>query len=126
MIFTPLMLIHVAAATGAIVLGGLTLALRKGTPLHRLFGRAWIVLMLTAALVSFGIRTKGHFTPVHILSVVTLVVVCLSIYTAMRGRIKAHRRGMLSMYVSLLIAGAFTLLPGRRLGALLWHAVGVI
>jgi uncharacterized membrane protein len=120
------MLIHIAAATGAVVLGGLTLALRKGTPLHRLFGRAWILLMLTTALVSFGIRTKGHFTPIHILSAVTVVVVCLSIYAAMRGRISAHRRGMRLMYISLLIAGAFTLLPGRRLGALLWQAVGVI
>jgi uncharacterized membrane protein len=28
---------------------------------------------------------------------------------------------MQSLYASLLIAGAFTLLPGRYLGSLLWH-----
>ncbi|NEX60510.1 DUF2306 domain-containing protein [Noviherbaspirillum sp. 17J57-3] len=121
--FTPLILIHVAAAGGALVLGGLTLALRKGTAMHKLFGRLWVVLMLVAALVSFGIQRSGHFSAIHVLSVITIVSVSAAIVAAARGRISAHRRGMTAVYASLVVAAIFTLLPGRRLGDLLWNAV---
>jgi uncharacterized membrane protein len=37
------------------------------------------------------------------------------------GNFKAHRWGMWTVYISAcLIAGAFTLLPGRFLGRLVW------
>lgn len=124
--FTPLILIHVAAAIGALLLGGLTLLLRKGTRLHKLFGRSWVVLMLTTALVSFGIQRSGHFSVIHILSVITLAGISSAVFAAMKGRISAHRRGMTAVYVSLVIAGIFTLLPDRRLGYLVWHAVGLV
>jgi uncharacterized membrane protein len=124
--FTPLILVHVAAACGALLLGGLTLFLRKGTKLHKMFGRTWVVLMLVTALVSFGIQRSGHFSAVHVLSVITLVSVSAALFAAAKGRISAHRRGMTAVYVSLVVAGIFTLLPGRRLGYLVWHAVGLV
>lgn len=114
--FTPIILIHLFTALGAVVLGGVTLAMRKGTPLHRLFGRVWAGLMLTAALVSFGIQRNGHFSLVHLLSVLVLVAVSASIYAAATGRINAHRKGMTRTYISLVIAGLFALTPVRRLG----------
>ena len=98
--FTPLILVHTAAALGA--------------------------LMLVTAIVSFSIRTTGNFSPIHILSVAAIAGIGMSIYAVVHGRIAAHRRGMLSVYVSLVIAGAFTLLPDRRLGQLVWHAVGLV
>lgn len=124
--FTPLILIHVAAALGALLLGGLTLFLRKGTRLHKMFGRTWVILMMITAAVSFGIRSSGSFSPIHILSVITLISVTAALFAAAKGRISAHRRGMTAVYVSLVIAGVFTLLPGRRLGYLVWHAVGLV
>lgn len=124
--FTPLILTHIVTAVGALVFGGITLGLRKGTPTHRLFGRLWVVLMVATALVSFGIRSSGHFSWIHLLSVGTLIGLGASIYAVIRGNINAHRRGMVSTYTSLAIAGAFTLIPGRRLGDLLWNAVGLI
>ena len=124
--FTPVILIHVVAAGGAIVLGGIALLLRKGTPAHRLLGRAWVALMLIAALLSFGIRTSGHFSWIHLLSVATLLGLGASLYAAVRGRISQHRRGMIASYIGLVVAGAFTLLPGRRLGELVWHAAGLL
>lgn len=124
--FTPLIITHIATAAGALVFGGVTLALRKGTPVHRLFGRLWVVLMVSTALVSFGIRHTGHFSWIHLLSAWTLVALAASIYAVIRGNVRAHRRGMTSTYIGLAIAGAFTLLPGRRLGDLLWNAAGLI
>jgi len=126
MSFTPLILIHLVTAVGALVFGGITFATRKGTPLHKTMGRIWVVLMIVTALVSFGIQKHGHFSPIHILSVVTLVSVSASVFAAMHGRVSAHRRGMTGAYIGLALAGAFTLLPGRLLGNLLWNAVGVI
>lgn len=126
MLFTPIILIHLVTAAGALVFGGITLAMRKGTRLHKAMGRIWAALMIVTALVSFGIRTQGHFSPIHVLSVVTLVAVTASIFAAMHGRINAHRRGMTGAYIGLAVAGAFTLLPGRRLGDLLWNAVGLV
>jgi uncharacterized membrane protein len=122
--FTPIILVHVAAAIGALVTGALMLWLKKGTPQHRLFGRIWVTLMLATALVSFGIKSSGHFSAIHLLSVLTLLALGISILAVIKGRIRAHRHGMISLYISLLIAGAFTLLPDRRLGYLVWHAAG--
>ncbi|HJV51843.1 DUF2306 domain-containing protein [Noviherbaspirillum sp.] len=123
--FTPVILIHMLTATGAIAIGGLTFTLKKGTPLHRLFGRLWVGLMLSAALVSFGIQNSGHFSWIHLLSIFTLVSVSAAVYAAVKGRIDVHRRGMTHAYIALLVAGAFTFLPQRRLGHLLWQAVGL-
>ncbi len=37
--FIPIILLHLLAALGALAIGGITLMLKKGTPLHRLAGR---------------------------------------------------------------------------------------
>ena len=40
----------------------------------------------------------------------------------LRGNITAHRKTMRGAYIgSCLIAGLFTLLPGRYMGQLVWH-----
>lgn len=123
--FTPVIIAHIAAATGALVFGAATLTMRKGNPTHKLFGRIWVALMAATALVSFGIRSSGAFSWIHLLSVFTLGALAAAIYAAVRGHIQRHRRAMISIYTSLVIAGAFTLLPGRRLGYLFWSAVGL-
>ena len=126
MAFTPIIIAHIAAATGALAFGAVTLTMRKGTPMHKLFGRIWVVLMAATALVSFGIRSNGTFSWIHLLSLWTLLALARSIYAIIRGNVKAHRHGMISAYVGLSIAGVFTLLPGRRLGSMLWTAVGLV
>jgi uncharacterized membrane protein len=124
--FTPIILVHMLAAIGAIITGGLALSLKKGTPLHRVLGRSWVLLMLIAVLVSFGIKSDGHFSWIHLLSVGVLFALGASVSAAIRGRIGAHRRGMTYTYIGLLVAGAFTFLPYRRLGHLVWSAAGLI
>ncbi len=123
--FTPVIIAHIASASGALVFGAVTLSLRKGTRLHRMLGRTWVTLMALTALVSFWIKSTGHFSWIHLLSVWTLLALAGSIYAVIRGNVRAHRRGMISAYAGLAIAAVFTLLPGRRLGALLWGTVGL-
>jgi len=124
MLLTPVMLVHVLAASSAIVGGAAMLMLKKGTRLHRLLGRAWIALMLLAVLMSFGIQTRGHPSWLHLLSLAVLLTLGRAIYAVMHGNIRTHRRAMISLYVSLLAAGLFTLMPGRRFGNLAGHALG--
>jgi uncharacterized membrane protein len=111
---------HAIAAFLALVLGILQLALPKGNPRHRIVGYIWVASMLIVAISSFWIhtiQTVGLFSPIHILSVFTLLNVPYAVWAARRGNIKAHRRAMLSLFwLALVGAGLFTLLPNRIMG----------
>ncbi|MFC3214510.1 DUF2306 domain-containing protein [Novosphingobium panipatense] len=74
--------------------------------------------MMVAALSSFGL--PGGLGLIHGLSVLVLVMIPRGILQARRGNIAAHRRTMSLTYLSLAVAGMFTLLPGRLLGSWLF------
>jgi uncharacterized membrane protein len=124
---SPAVLVHLFLAVAALVLGPVALQLRKGSRGHRAIGYAWVTLMIGAALSSVFIRDFRlpnvlGYTPIHILTVVTLVGVGLALYAIARRNIVAHRKGMLRAYVGGCIgAGSFALMPGRYLGDLIWH-----
>lgn len=122
---TPWMIAHLAAAVAAMALGAAVFLRRKGSASHRRLGRAWAVLMLIVIGSSFLIRTNGHFSWLHLLSVGSLVALVLAVYHARNHNLHAHRSTMLGLYVGgLVIAGIFTLLPSRVLGWHLWNALG--
>lgn len=115
-------LLHLAAALSALCLGVAMLARRKGTASHKALGRVWIGLMLTVALSSLWIPSFLHFTWIHLFTLLTLVSIPLAIYRIRSGDVKGHARAMTGLFVGgLVIAGIFTLAPGRLLGNLLWH-----
>ena len=112
------MQLHVAGALAALGLGSAVLFMRKGTRVHRRIGWFWVCAMFFAAITSIwitGIR-PGQFSPIHLLSILTLVTLPFAIWARRVGRIGSHRAAMLSLYFSLLAAGAFTLLPSRLIG----------
>jgi uncharacterized membrane protein len=113
----PWLTVHLCAIVPAVPIGAIMLLRRKGDRTHRLIGRVWAALMVVAAISSFGVtRLMGHLSPIHLLSILTLISVPRAIVAARAGRIEAHRRGMTILYAALLIAGYFTLLPTRVLG----------
>jgi uncharacterized membrane protein len=122
----PLVTVHALAALAALAIGLSQLALPKGTPRHRALGYAWSALLVLLALTSLGIhglRILGPFSPIHILSVFTLVVVPLAIVHARRHDVRRHRIAMLSVFwLALVGAGLFTLLPGRAMHAVVFGA----
>ena len=64
------------------------------------------------------------FSPIHLLSLFVAVQLPRAVVQARAGRIDAHRRTMRGMYLGgCVVAGAFTLLPGRFLGSQLWPAL---
>jgi uncharacterized membrane protein len=116
--------IHAFAAIAAVVLGALVLFRRKGTPLHKLMGRVWALLMLvvaTSALFINEIRLIGPFSPIHLFSLLTYLGIAQGIWFIRRGNVAAHRANMVGLYfMALGLAGAFTLLPGRRMNEALF------
>jgi uncharacterized membrane protein len=109
--------VHAFAAMGAFVLGLVQFAGPKGTLPHRTVGWVWVALMLTVALSSFWIhqiRLIGPFSPIHFLSIFSLVVVPLAVLAAHGHDVRRHRAMMIFIFAgALLVAGLFTLLPGR-------------
>ena len=66
------------------------------------------------ALSSFGIRgDHDQLSPIHILSVVTLFSIPYAIWSRRRSKIRGHAITMISTFLGLLTAGAFTLMPWR-------------
>jgi uncharacterized membrane protein len=111
----------------AFPLGAFILWRRKGTALHKALGRLWVVLMLvvaTSALFINEIQLIGPFSPIHLFSILTYSGICQSLWAiVVRRDVAAHRAGMQNVYMgSLLLAGAFTFLPGRRMHAVLFGA----
>ena len=129
----PVIFFHLVTAVLALLLGILMFARRKGTRSHKALGWTWVVLMGSTALASAFIRdynmpNLAGITPIHAFTVITAVNLPRGIWYIRRGNVAAHRRCMTSLYVgACLLAGVFTLLPGRFLGHLLWHhALGVV
>ncbi len=109
--------LHTWTAILALVLGIWVLTRPKGNTPHRWTGRFWLVLMLAAVLSSFFIhelRMWGPWSPIHILSVITLALLVRA-YLAIRQRKVALHAGLMkaAFYNALLVATFFTFLPGR-------------
>ncbi|QWG21152.1 DUF2306 domain-containing protein [Bradyrhizobium sediminis] len=113
----PEVQIHAFAALAAFALGAVQLAAPKGTLPHRTLGWVWVVLMLVISGSSFlihGIKMWGPWSPIHLLSVLTPITLVMAVLAARAHRVRAHRIAMISLFAgALLLAGLFTLLPGR-------------
>ena len=120
----PAIPVHAFAAMTAFVLGVVQLAAPKGTLPHRTLGWIWVCLMLGVAISSFWIheiRLVGPWSPIHLLSIFVLITVPLAVWRAHRHQVADHRRIMISIFTgALVIAGLFTLLPGRIMHAVVF------
>ena len=109
--------LHAYAALAAFALGVVQLARAKGTGGHRVLGYTWVALMLVVAVSSFWIqdmRVWGPWSPIHLLSIMVLVMLPTAIYFARIHRVRGHKLTMLGIFSgALIIAGIFTLVPGR-------------
>jgi uncharacterized membrane protein len=78
-------------------------------------------MMVTTAIASFWIRGEsGAFSGIHLFSVGTLVAVPMAIWRARVRDIRAHQQIVTSLYIGLLVAGAFALEPNRLAGHFVW------
>jgi uncharacterized membrane protein len=122
MSYESLMYWHLLTVVPCIFLGGYLLAARKGGPAHRKLGGIYMILMILTALIALlipagvGPQFLNHFGYLHLLSIIVLWTVPTAFLAVKKGNIKAHQRKMVILYVSgIIIAGGFTLTPGRYL-----------
>jgi uncharacterized membrane protein len=116
--------LHAFAAMAAFVLGVVQIGAPKGTIPHRTIGWVWVALMLAVSISAFWIHTIrlwGPWSPIHLLAIFTLVMLPVALLHARRHRVRQHRIAMLSLFFGgLVIAGLFTLFPGRIMHAVVF------
>lgn len=90
----------------------------RGTIRHRTFGYVWVASMAATAIDSFWIRSgDGNFSPIHILSTLTLILLVVLLVMARRHNVVRHRTTARGIVIgALLIAGFFTFPFNRLLG----------
>lgn len=112
------MIIHAIVATAAITLGGFNLArLKRGDRLHKIVGRAWVILMLVTSVSAFFIGGYDSVLSIalHALAAWTIISIISGVYFARKGNISAHKGFMIGSYLGLI--GAFmgvVVVPDRR------------
>jgi uncharacterized membrane protein len=119
---SPLVLAHLITIIPAFVLGTWLMLSRKGSPIHKLLGKVYLVLMFATAIITLcmsaqlGPQLFGHFGFIHLFSLSTLWFVPVAYFSAKQGNIRRHKKSMIGLYIGgLLIAGAFAFAPGRLL-----------
>jgi uncharacterized membrane protein len=120
----PVIATHALAAIAALALGPFVILRQRRGRLHRWAGYVWVGAMALTALSALAIhevRLIGPFSPIHLLIGLVVVNLWRAIAAARAGRMVEHGRTMAQLYImALAVAGAFTLLPGRRMNAVLF------
>lgn len=122
---------HAFSAMAAFVLGIIQFAAPKGTLPHKTIGVVWIVLMSIIVVSSIFIRPAFYpglalaqwFSLIHIFTVTTTVGIFGGVYYLLAGgeKLKRHKMPFAVIFVGgLVIAGAFTFLPGRIMHAVVF------
>jgi uncharacterized membrane protein len=118
---SPAIQLHAFAAMTAFGLGLVQLAAPKGTLPHRTVGWIWVSLMAAVSVSAFfihEIRLWGPWSPIHRLAVFTLVMLPVAVWHARKHAVNQHRNNMIGIFFgALVVAGAFTFLPGRIMHA---------
>ena len=114
---------HATLALLAVPLGLFILLTKKGTRQHKMLGQIWVIFLILVSLTAIFIQAinPGQYSWVHLFIPFTLVSLIFSIWSIKKykktkiERYKySHMYSMIGVYVgALLIAGAFTLMPGR-------------
>jgi uncharacterized membrane protein len=87
-----------------------------------------VILMAVVALSSFWIhqlRVIGPWSPIHLLSILTPIMLVFGVVAARGHNIRRHKITMISIFAgALVVAGLFTLVPGRVMHAVVFGPSG--
>ncbi|MEO8322020.1 MAG: hypothetical protein ABI561_27265, partial [Bradyrhizobium sp.] len=67
------------------------------------------------------IRLLGPWSPIDLLSMMVLILLPVAVIAARRHNVSSHRKTMIGIFAAgIVIAGLFTLLPGRIMHAVIF------
>ena len=119
---------HLATVLPCFVLGTILIFIKKGTFVHKIMGRGYLILMLITAIITIfipaqvGPQLLNHFGFIHLLSLLTIYTVPTAYFAIKKCKVKVHQRKMVLLYIgAIIIAGGFTLFPGRFLHQLFFN-----
>ncbi|MEJ6392183.1 DUF2306 domain-containing protein [Gymnodinialimonas sp. 2305UL16-5] len=122
----PAIQIHLGAASLAIAIGPVALYRKRRDVWHRSLGRVWVGAMALLAISGFFIPARllpvlGPFGPIHLFSIWALYALTTGMLAILRRDVATHQAIMRTLYWQALgVAGLLTLLPGRRLNAVVF------
>lgn len=76
----------------------------------------WVILIGIVSISTIwiqAIRDGEGYSFIHLLSVWTLFAVTMGFIAIRRGQVRRHRSWMIGTFIGLVVAGLFTLAPGR-------------
>jgi len=119
--------VHLSTIGPAFIIATYMVLIKKGTAQHKFLGRIYMVLMLFTAMVTLFMSAQvgptlfDHFGFIHLLSVLVLYSVPSAYFAIKAGDVKKHKLNMIGLYIGgMVVAGGFTLVPGRFLGDLIF------
>ena len=115
---------HTVLALLAVLIGGIQLALAKGTAAHRWLGRVWVSLMTYVVISSFfisKIKTWRGFSSIHLLSAWTLLSLVVAVYHARAGNFHQHQSWIVALS-GLALTESSRLCPAAHGSAIFGHA----
>jgi len=104
----PIGWLHTVTSLVALAVGAVVLVRPKGTPVHKLRGRIYVLAMIATCLTSFAIYRRGVFWFPHWSGVAALVLIAGGFAFA---RCKAPR-GWMHWHLSCMIASYYLLIGG--------------
>lgn len=113
--------IHLFTVLPALILGAVNILLEKGTKTHRNVGRIWAVMMMATAISSLFVKPLGHYTWLHLFSILVIVIIPLGIVFIQKGQTKPHLMCMVGAYIGTVLSAYFAIMtPGRFLHGVLF------
>ncbi|MFB0904841.1 MAG: DUF2306 domain-containing protein [Nonlabens sp.] len=119
-LYYSLLYLHLITVIPCVFVGAYLLLFSKGTKWHRSLGKYYMISMAITAVVSLfmpamvGPQFLGHFGWIHLFSFLTLWSVPTAYIAIRKGQVKKHKIKMILLYIgALMIAGGFTIMPGR-------------
>ncbi|SOE20213.1 Uncharacterized membrane protein [Spirosomataceae bacterium TFI 002] len=117
-----LMYSHLFTVVPCIFLGAYLFIAKKGGKYHRFIGGTYMTLMMITAIIALflpalvGPQFLGHFGWIHLFCLLTLYSVPTALIAIRKGQVRRHKFKMIGLYFgAIMIAGGFTLVPGRYL-----------
>ena len=115
--------VHAFFALIAVPVGLYIFLTKKGTITHKFVGRFWVAVLIIVSVTAIFIQeiNPGEYSLIHLLIPWTIGSLIYSIWNIQKFRQTklsrhkhAHMYSMIGVYIgALIVAGAFTLMPGR-------------